>query len=231
MSFAPFEQARWKILRARNHIHEILSETQRWADSRVDAERHGPVWTNIPLAIGDAIHNLRSALDHLACDAVRLNHRSTKDVYFPFGTTAETLEDQIVRKNFNRASPEAIQLLREQEPWRGGRLALRAVHDLDVKDKHELIIPVMSVTSKAIARGVPFIMPGAKCFNCKQPMATAPYVRPGEPVMLGHVFFDDSPDNPLARKEVFPTLIGLADTIEGIRKAFHSLLAPQGDDP
>lgn len=229
MPFAPFEAPRWKILRARSHIHEIQAETQRWANSRREEEKHGPVWTNIPLAIGDAIHNLRSALDHLACDVVRLNGRNPKGVYFPFGTDPDTLETQIVEKHFDRAPAGAIQLLREQEPWRGGRLVLREIHDLDVKDKHELIIPVMTVTSKAVVKGVPFILPGSHCHNCGQPMETAHYEKPGTPIMMGHIFFDND-ETALARKEVFPTLTRLADTVENVRVAFKLLLLPKGAD-
>jgi len=38
----------------------------------------------LPLIIGDVIHNLRTALDILACELVQLNGGNADDVYFPF---------------------------------------------------------------------------------------------------------------------------------------------------
>ncbi len=99
----------------------------------------------VPLVLGDAVHNLRTALDLLAGDLVRLAGLSSKGVYFPFSESAETLDAQIKNKNFTRAGADAVALLKEIKPYRGGEDLLRALHDLDVQDKHQLILPLIHV--------------------------------------------------------------------------------------
>jgi hypothetical protein len=93
--------------------------------------------------IGDLVHNLRSALDLMACDLVRLNGQSTKGVYFPFCNSAADLQQAIKDKNFDRASPAAIAEVIKLAPYKGGNDALRAIHDLDIQDKHRAIIPAI----------------------------------------------------------------------------------------
>jgi hypothetical protein len=46
----------------------------------------------LPLIIGDAIHNLRSALDHIWARLYRVLGLDDSDVYFPFKGTRESLE-------------------------------------------------------------------------------------------------------------------------------------------
>lgn len=95
-----FEGSRLKIKRAKKHI----SDLQYYVDSFIkkqpyrivteqDPETSNLRWVirvrkqlpnDIPAIIGDAIHNLRSALDLLACDLVRINGGSIEEVYFPF---------------------------------------------------------------------------------------------------------------------------------------------------
>ncbi len=91
-------------------------------------------------ATGDIIHNLRSALDHVAITAVESNGGDSKGVYFPFAADEAGLEDQIRSKKFNRASAAAIDLLRQLKPYKGGNDRLRALHDLDISDKHKALI-------------------------------------------------------------------------------------------
>jgi hypothetical protein len=91
------------------------------------------------LAIGDIIHNLRSALDYLACDLARMNDKSTKGVHFPFAESEFELfktNGMVERKCFDRAGPWAVKILGDLAPYKGGNRLLRALHDLDVQDKH-----------------------------------------------------------------------------------------------
>ncbi len=98
-----------------------------------------------PVLIGDAIHNMRAALDLMACDLVRLNGKRFDNVSFPFAQTASALEQQIKDKNFKRAHPDAVALLRSLKPYKDkGDVALRAIHDLDIMDKHQALLPAVS---------------------------------------------------------------------------------------
>src|SRR5438128_2063569 len=51
--------------------------------------------------IGDAIHNLRAALDLLACELVRLNGASDENVYFPFCHDAASLDQMIQKRHMD----------------------------------------------------------------------------------------------------------------------------------
>ena len=48
-----------------------------------------PIPDSIPLILGDAVHNLRVALDYLACELVRSADSEPKGVYFPICETVE----------------------------------------------------------------------------------------------------------------------------------------------
>jgi hypothetical protein len=162
----PFAASRLKIARAKRHIGEFRDAAQQFllsAPARIVAEQlpeweklDSIVWTvrdarPIPIELsailGDAIHNLRTALDLMATDLVRLNGKSTKKVYFPFAFNARELDAQIKAKNMDRAAPDALKLLRSLKPYAGGNAALRGLHDLDITDKHQALIPAVAATS------------------------------------------------------------------------------------
>jgi hypothetical protein len=42
------------------------------------------------------------------------------------------------------AHPDGVQIVRDLEPYHGGKHSLRALHDLDVLDKHKLLIPALA---------------------------------------------------------------------------------------
>jgi hypothetical protein len=156
----PFIASRLKLKRADDHADELKSaisdylsripvreiRSQHPADARymkwelVCVER-APVY--LGAILGDAVHNLRAALDLLAVDLVLLNRKSEKGVHFPFAASAAELERQIKDKNMDRASPEVVNLIRALKPYVGGNLALRYVHDLDLMDKHQMVLPVV----------------------------------------------------------------------------------------
>ena len=97
--------------------------------------------------VGDAAHCLRAALDRMAVELVRLSNANQKQVYFPMGTDADHLDDQIKRKNFHRAGSDAVALLKRFAPHAGpgGNALLRMLHDLDVGDKHQAVAGLRQV--------------------------------------------------------------------------------------
>ena len=52
----------------------------------------------------------------------------------------------IEKRHINRAAPEVVQIIRSLKPYKGGNEALRAIHDLDIFDKHKTIIPCLGIT-------------------------------------------------------------------------------------
>jgi len=155
----PFEASRLKIWRAEQHTVSLETEIRAYMD-RAPAHaniRPGtpvkdagmiyhetiltePIPIHISTVLGDVIHNLRTSLDLLASELVRMNGGTDDDVYFPFAKDAAQLEDMIKRRHIDRAAPDVIDLVRHFKPYIGGNTDLRGIHDLDIIDKHQTLI-------------------------------------------------------------------------------------------
>ena len=97
-----------------------------------------PISEEIPLLIGDAVHNLRSALDHLIYRLVTIATNGKGpfgSLYFPIAETPVDFECRLKRASeqksasrgvVQRLRPEAIKAIRAIEPyiWRQGRAPL-----------------------------------------------------------------------------------------------------------
>jgi hypothetical protein len=96
-------------------------------------------------ALGDAVHNLRSAFDHIAIAfaAPPLGTGNPKNIYFPTGADRRAFVAELGRK-MKGASPDALRVIEELEPYDGGQHSLRALHELDIMDKHKLLIPAIA---------------------------------------------------------------------------------------
>ncbi|HXQ53376.1 MAG TPA: hypothetical protein VN802_19950 [Stellaceae bacterium] len=92
---------------------------------------------------GDAVHNLRSALDLMACELVRLNGKDDKNVRFPFSASEAEFDNALSWRQMDKAAPDVVDLLKSMKPYRGGNEALRGIHDLDILDKHQMLIPTI----------------------------------------------------------------------------------------
>lgn len=94
------------------------------------------------LVIGDILHNLRAALDHLACQLVLENGGIvTKNTYFPISETAQQFEASYSAK-MRGASSEALRLVKGVQAHSSGNIAFWRLHQLDIADKHRILIPV-----------------------------------------------------------------------------------------
>ena len=160
--------------------------------------------------LGDVIHNLRAALDLLASDLCRINNQSADSVYFPFCHKAEKLDEAIKNKNFHRAGPAAIRLLREWKPYPGGNTMLRAIHDLDIQDKHQMLIP----TTVAISSQLFADAHGNFVLNEDHRPAGARLHFPSDSVLAGEA--------------IIKTLHDLVDLTTRIVESFKALSAPAG---
>ena len=144
---APTRKLRWGRHRIGEflwllHQYELSNPVkQKHNGTEIIVEREKSPPDELALVLGDAIHNLRATLDLLAAELVRRNGGSVKGVYFPFAASASELDEQIRSKKFHRAGEAAVQQVRRLAPYRGGNEALRGLHDLDIMDKHQLIIP------------------------------------------------------------------------------------------
>jgi hypothetical protein len=99
----------------------------------------------ISLITGDAIHNLRSALDHLAFAAVSIEGTVTTDTAFPIWrkTSIPTVQEykSLVLGKVKGAPQPFIDLLLGLQPYEGGfHDDLWTIDYLDIADKHKLLI-------------------------------------------------------------------------------------------
>lgn len=238
---APFDASRHKLDNAASHIEtagQLVTEYQLafpMTTVRVEMDQavypgivgmkfvpSAPVPVKIPLAVGDAIHNMRSALDILAVEAVSLSGGNPKNVYFPFATDEDNLDDRIKSKNFHRASAEAIDLLKSFKPHSAGNELLRAIHDLDITDKHHLMIPT------AEGAIIPYVKIGTNSFSnlkVSSSIADIAYPKSVTPIIVGHaecqIIFD--PDGPIRHADVVPSLREMLQLCQSIVEAFAAL--------
>lgn len=150
----------------------------------------------------------------MACELCRLNRKSDKGVHFPFSDSKETLDDAVKRWNFKRAGEEAVKLLHELEPYPGGKNALRDIHDLDIQDKHQTLIP----------SAVSLFSPVIKAYDDAGNFAPQ-VVGSEDPTNVRLVFPAGSA---LHGQDLFPTLHRLVQTTASVIEAFKALGAPAG---
>lgn len=157
--------------------------------------------------IGDTIHNLRAALDVLAVQLVEQAGGDSKGVCFPFAGSEPELAKIAMKRGFHQAGAQALEVLRKAQPYRGGNLDLRALHDLDIQDKHRAIIPVSNfITTPQI-----------------QIVGDFPDVRvelvQGSEAEVSYVFPDDAP---LAGEEINASLERLEAVVLGLIVEFEA---------
>jgi len=217
-----FVASRMKLQRAEGFILELETELQRYKESRpgrgfINTELTPPQFefTLDPIGllpgtiIGDAIHNLRSALDLMASELARIKGLNDKDVYFPFAATASEFPDAVKRRGFHKAGDDAVALLMQFQPYRGGNEALRAIHDLDIQDKHTALIP--NTSSVTAAFGAVYNINDLTQHSVSMDVVEVHYVFPKE--------------SPFAGERIIETLQKLVELVNGILEAFASLVA------
>lgn len=103
--------------------------------------------------IGDAVHNLRAALDHLACGLVsEASHVPvTRETMFPIfrdpGPRTANDMKALVTSKVSGARQDLIDKLCTLEPYEGGHHEmLWALNYLDVVDKHRVLITAAGAT-------------------------------------------------------------------------------------
>lgn len=154
----PSSAALLKIQRANYHFRNLSKEIEVYLSkkplrlfTRLDrtevTETHSfeqviPFPASLPLILGDAIHNLRSALDVKMFELIGTQAEQPKNVQFPFASSAEKFEKTIKQREVYLAGDNVVSLLSEIKPYPGGNDLLCGLHDLDIADKHRLILVI-----------------------------------------------------------------------------------------
>lgn len=107
---------------------------------------------DLSLITGDAVHNLRSALDLLAWQLVEAHSGKPGDgTMFPIWHS----EGQFLGGGPGRmrgAHPDAIKALRGLNPYKGGNESLWRLNRLDATDKHRLLLAVGAMHTETVLR-------------------------------------------------------------------------------
>lgn len=168
-----FERLNSKIKRAEQHINDIqslwlkfredaypvVSKDNPYTGQRIYSLRDAaPIPEEIPWLLGDAAHNLISALDHVAYHLVSVFTNGSgpfTNVYFPVAKTSRHFRKKLLRTADHETAPGriikrlgqgAIKAIEDIEPYEGGRGQILAyIHGLDIIDKHHVLLTVGSM--------------------------------------------------------------------------------------
>lgn len=232
-----FKSSRMKIARARKHLSELRATIRSYIAKKpcfiVQEDAGGGLvdWTirvrfrppeDMAAVIGDVVHNLRASLDLLAFDLVDANGGNTKNVHFPFSNAADEFEGMLKKRGMLAADPADVEMLRSMRPYHGGNDALRAVHDMDIVDKHRTLIPLLQVTKLPEMRDN-----NDNVFNITTHMDDGQRIvkankTPNLPLgykVLSSPEFHFEYDAPI-QGEIVPNLHELCSMVEGIVEAF-----------
>lgn len=175
-----------KVERAEHHIVNLCAEWDKFKTkayeivSNDDPDSGERIWrlkqawpipALFPIIVGDAVHCLRSALDHLVYRMAEVYCKKPPliaGLYFPTGENRDDFVDAVMAAAehksrsigvVKRLGPEAIEALKAIEAYDGGKGAiLRQVHCLDLIDKHRTLLTAalsnttVSLDPESIAR-------------------------------------------------------------------------------
>jgi hypothetical protein len=153
-----FSGAIQKLRWANKHILEMehLLRDLREASGVVSAESddsrpdevaisidYAPLLRVLPelrMRAGDAIHNLRSALDHLAYGIVAEFQKPSPYLYFPIDAELNSLKNQASFREIKQVAPDIADLIvNEIKPYGTGNLFVKLNH-LDRANKHRFLL-------------------------------------------------------------------------------------------
>lgn len=165
-----------KLERAKYHINELNGQINAYMSDhpfefmiRDDPKANQrtyfiktkkPIPTNFPLLIGDAIHNLRTALDILIFNMAGNKSPKPDAVQFPFCKDAVSLERTIEKRQIKFAGENVVNAIHALKPYPGGDELLCGLHALDISDKHRLVITAVQIVEFSAVElkklGLPF---------------------------------------------------------------------------
>ncbi len=152
-----FQSAKLKLNRADHHILDLETQFTEFTNSdpyalavsndggetilRLNFRKTIPKqWA---LIIGDAVHNMRTALDHMTWDLVGRDG-GTQDRHVKFPTGDSRTSFRATCNGIKTPSQSVKDLLKTTEAFPGGKGdTLYSLHQLDIADKHITLTPVV----------------------------------------------------------------------------------------
>ncbi len=140
-----------KIERAKSQIEDIKIRVNTWIDigaydivSKVNPYDPGeeiwsfipkPLGFDLPIAIGETLHNIRTPLDQIISAVAEQHCGSADGTAFPFGKT-EDIFKRALTKQKKLLPADAIDMIIALKPYKGGNDLLWAINELNRGDKH-----------------------------------------------------------------------------------------------
>lgn len=157
------ENSQLRIERAKKHMSELDSlisnstpfyyivETDTFTGERATFSRGNKnILDQIKVISGDAIHNLRAAIDNAYWDIVSKyvdDKKQERQVQFPFCEKQESLADMIKRRHADKVGEKFVYEILAMKPYKiNGNKLLSLIHGLDISDKHKFPTPVGDFT-------------------------------------------------------------------------------------
>jgi hypothetical protein len=136
-------------LASSDHYELFVDQDPQTGNGRLNFRVTKPLPDEMALIIGDAIHNLKSALDIAVNEIVFAKTSSySKHTRFPVYETRESLIAAMNGGTIKPASPETASLIVDViKPYKGGNDIIWNLHELNIADKHRLLLPIIQVTS------------------------------------------------------------------------------------
>jgi hypothetical protein len=163
----PYDDVISKIARAKKHINDFrdaavafgktdpygiaIERDPKTRQRTYTITKVTPIPPEISLIAGDAIQNLRSALDYLACGLVRANKATpSSQVCFPISESEPLTERQQTRfaGQVEGMRQDAIDAIKAIKPYKGGNNTLWMLHRLNIIDKHRLLMAAGTCVSR-----------------------------------------------------------------------------------
>jgi hypothetical protein len=246
-----FTGPRLKIERAKHHINDLQSRVHEFETGNVhdviikpNADRGHDVLetrivqavpTEFALVIGDALHNLKAALD-LVVNEVVITRLGSSDDYtrFPVREDRKKLEAAVNGSQVAQASKAVASFIVDRvKPYYAGNDTIWALHRLNILDKHRLLLPVMQINGVNDIRikheGGEYLM-GAWIITRTRAVRHTLYdlqnCQVADKGNLSLLILFDQRAVPLAGAPIIPTLVGfvrhVSGIVDGIEKVFIS---------
>jgi hypothetical protein len=151
-----------KVERAKEHIGNLEARVESFKQSdpygvasyceldtgdlvfEAKASDQPPLWWSG--LVGDAVHNLRSSLDLLVCEMIRAEGNAVQSnsgfPVFKSATACANAFNPGLPGQVKGAPQSAIDLIKAANPYKGANNAFWRLHQLDITDKHKLLVPV-----------------------------------------------------------------------------------------